>query len=326
MRIAQLAQELEVLARLDGIVGALAVLRSRRGKAYDPALVDVAVERATAWWEAVQSVDPWDAALACAPSTPPLSADRARDALFVLADFADLKSPWRGGHSRAVATLARDACGPDAEAAALLHDLGVVAVSNTVWDKAGAWTRDERDRGESHTLVTDQLLRRVPFLAQYADAAVAAHERCDASGYHRRLRVTHLDAAQRVVAVADVYQALVSDRPHRPARDGAAAARELRAGSAAGVLDGEAVERVLAAAGHRRRARPALPAGLTPREAEVLRLLALGMTVKEVAERLTISYKTADHHVQHIYTKLGVSTRGAAALFAIEHGLVTTDA
>jgi DNA-binding NarL/FixJ family response regulator len=71
---------------------------------------------------------------------------------------------------------------------------------------------------------------------------------------------------------------------------------------------------------------PPLPARLTAREAEVLRLLALGLTTQQVAERLVISAKTADHHVQHIYTKIGVSTRGAAALFAIEHGILTADA
>ncbi|WP_322780131.1 helix-turn-helix transcriptional regulator [Frankia sp. Cas4] len=69
-------------------------------------------------------------------------------------------------------------------------------------------------------------------------------------------------------------------------------------------------------------ARPPLPAGLTAREAEVLRLLALGLTTRQVADRLVISAKTADHHVQHIYTKIGVSTRGAAALFAIEQGIL----
>ncbi len=58
----------------------------------------------------------------------------------------------------------------------------------------------------------------------------------------------------------------------------------------------------------------------------MLRLLALGLTTRQVADRLVISAKTADHHVQHIYTKIGVSTRGAAALFAIEHGILTTDA
>jgi DNA-binding NarL/FixJ family response regulator len=118
---------------------------------------------------------------------------------------------------------------------------------------------------------------------------------------------------------------MTSDRPHRGALAPKEAAAELRAMSAAGRLDGEAVERVLAAAGHRRAARPPLPAGLTAREAEVFRLLCLGLTTRQAADRLVISAKTADHHVQHIYTKIGVSTRGAAALFAIEHGIAATD-
>jgi DNA-binding CsgD family transcriptional regulator len=119
---------------------------------------------------------------------------------------------------------------------------------------------------------------------------------------------------------------MTSDRPYRDAHPAGDAAAELRAMSAAGGLDGEVVQRVLAAAGHRRAARPPLPAGLTAREAEVLRLLALGLTTQQVADRLVISAKTADHHVQHIYTKIGVSTRGAAALFAIEQGILATDA
>ena len=85
------------------------------------------------------------------------------------------------------------------------------------------------------------------------------------------------------------------------------------------------MERVLAAAGHRRAARPPLPAGLTAREAEVLRLVALGLTTRDVAERLQMSPKTADHHIPHIYTKLDVSTRGAAALFAIEQGILVAE-
>src|SRR5207302_4547265 len=103
------------------------------------------------------------AALAVAPRCRPLTDDQAHESLLVLADFSDLKSPWLGGHSRAVAELAREACGADAEAAALVHDLGRVAVPNTVWDKPGPLTRDEHDRAEMHALVTDQLLRRVPF-------------------------------------------------------------------------------------------------------------------------------------------------------------------
>ncbi len=325
MRIAHLSQELEVLARIEGIDRALEIVKSRRAKAYDPDLADLVLSGARQWWEQVEPADSWDAALAVAPPAPPLDDAEALETLVVLADFADLKSPWTSGHSRAVAALARDACGPAAEQAALVHDLGRVSVPNTIWDKPGPLTRDERDRAETHALVTDQLLRRVPFTSTLAGTACAAYERIDGSGYHRRLTGAHLDESQRVLAAADCYQAMRSDRPHRPARAGEEAAAELRGMSAAGRLDGEAVERILAAAGHRRSARPPLPAGLTAREAEVLRLLTLGLTTKQVADRLVIAPKTADHHVQHIYTKIGVSTRGAAALFAIEQGILAAD-
>src|SRR4029079_17646613 len=131
------------------------------------------------------------------------------ETLLVFADFSDLKSPWWSGHSREVAALALEACGPIAEAAALVHDLGTIAVPNTIWDKPGTLTRDERDRAESHALVTDQLLRRVAFIATVAPAAAGAHERVDGSGYHRRVNRSGLDEAQRVIAAADCYQAMV---------------------------------------------------------------------------------------------------------------------
>lgn len=326
MLIAQLSQELEVLARAEGIAGALEIVGARRGKAYAPDLVDLVVAEATGWWAEVATADSWDAALAVAPPSAPLDLAGVHESLLVLADFADLKSPWMSGHSRAVAALALEISGPVAEAAALVHDLGRVAIPNTIWDKPGPLTRDERDHAEAHSLVTDQLLRRVSYTATLAGPAGAAHERVDGSGYHRRVSGTHLDEAERVIAAADCYQAMTSDRPYRDAHAPAAAADLLREMSAAGRLDGEAVERVLAAAGHRRSARVPLPAGLTAREVEVLRLLALGLTTREVADRLVISAKTADRHVQNIYTKIGVSTRGAATLFAIEHGILTVDA
>jgi HD-GYP domain-containing protein (c-di-GMP phosphodiesterase class II) len=325
MRIAQITQELEVVARVDTIDTALDMVRSRRGRAYDPEIADVVVAEAPSWWREVQEVDPWDAALALAPPGPALDQAAVREALLVLADFADLKSPWTAGHSRGVADLACAACGPDAEPGALVHDLGRVAVPNSIWDKPGPLTRDERERVELHTLVTEQLLRRVPYLAQVADIAGAAHERLDGSGYHRRAGAAQLGEVARVMAAADCYQALTSDRPHRRALDPTAAAEALRAMASSGQLDSEAVERVLAAAGHHRRARVDLPAGLTAREAEVLALVGRGLTTGQIARALVISAKTADRHIQNTYRKLGVSTRGAAALFAIEHGIVAAD-
>ncbi|HEV2360616.1 MAG TPA: HD domain-containing phosphohydrolase [Acidimicrobiales bacterium] len=325
MRVAQLGHEFEILARIEGVPQAVRIVRDRSGRAYDPHLARLVAAGGPGWWGELEHADPWDAALGVAPDCAPLDPDGVREALLVVADFADLKSPWISGHSRAVAELAGDACGPEAVAPALVHDLGRVAVPNTVWDKPGPLTRDERDRAEMHCLVTDQLLRRLPFTAELAGAATAAHERVDGSGYHRHMGAANLELVQRVIAAADCYDAMTSDRPHRRALPPGEAAVELRRMASAGELDGEAVERVLEAAGHRRLARPELPAGLTQRETEVLRLLALGLTTRQMAEQLVISPKTADHHIQHIYTKIGASTRGAAALFAVENGILPSD-
>ena len=325
MRVAQVSHEFEILARIEGVDRALGIIAARAGKAYEPDLARTVVREGASWWDELEGADPWDAALQASPPCDALNDAEIGEVLLVLADFADIKSPWIGGHSRAVAALAGAACGPEAERAALLHDVGRVAVPNTVWDKEGSLTRDERDRVELHNVITDQLLRRVPFTAELAPAATAAHERMDGSGYHRRVGGANLGLVQRVLAAADCYQAMISDRPHRPALSREAAAAEMRKMADTGGLDQEAVERVLTAAGHARRSRTRSPAGLTARESEVLRLMALGLTTRQIAEQLTISAKTADHHVQHIYVKIGASTRGAAALFAIESGVLASD-
>jgi HD-GYP domain-containing protein (c-di-GMP phosphodiesterase class II) len=324
MRIAQLAQELEVLARINGIDDASATIRKRRAKAYDPDLADLTVEHAPHWWAEVETVDPWDAALAVAPHDQPLDPASIHAALLVVADFSDLKSPWLAGHSRGVADLVGAVTGRAFEPAALLHDLGRVGVANPIWDKPAPFTRDERDRAETHSLITEQLLRRTPYTSAFAQTAGAAHERQNASGYHRHASAAQLDEHQRLLATADIYQALISSRPHRAAFTRDDAATELRSMAAAGRLDATTVERVLAAAGHPREARPHGPGGITARETEVLRLVALGLTVRQIADRLVITPKTADHHIQNIYSKIGVSTRGAAALYAIEHGILNS--
>lgn len=115
---------------------------------------------------------------------------------------------------------------------------------------------------------------------------------------------------------------MTEPRPHRPALDPEAAAAELRAESRAGRLDADAVEAVISAAGGRPRRRRDQVAGLTDRELDVLRLVARGLSTKQIAGELVISPKTADSHIQHIYGKTGVSTRAAATVFAMRHDLV----
>jgi len=128
--------------------------------------------------------------------------------------------------------------------------------------------------------------------------------------------------AGRVLGAADCYAASTEPRPHRAQLAPEEAAAALRTHVREGRLDADAVQAVLEAAGHRTRRRRELPAGLTAREVEVLRLLTRGLSNRDIAEKLTISRKTAGSHIEHIYTKTGVRNRAGASLFAMRHGLM----
>jgi HD-GYP domain-containing protein (c-di-GMP phosphodiesterase class II) len=250
----------------------------------------------------------------------------------ILADLSDLKCRFTRGHSAHVADLAVRAASllrvpADARVtlrrAALLHDIGRVGVTAAIWDKAGALTDAETERVRSHTLATERILSNTPLLADAAELAALAHERLDGRGYHRRLPPIAVSVSARVLAAADVYQALRSERPQRAAFAAERATALLREEAQDGRLDGQAVEAVLAAAGERPAVRPQAPAGLTEREVQVLGLLARGLTNRQIATELDIAVKTAGNHVQSTLDKVGVRTRSAAAMFAMRHGLAS---
>jgi HD-GYP domain-containing protein (c-di-GMP phosphodiesterase class II) len=338
MRVVHVSQHMEAIGRRFSPERALEAVRERRGETYDPAIADVFLEHGREWFERLGETEPWDAVLDLEPE-PHRLLDGAEldDALTVIADFIDLKSPYWGGHSRRCAKLAEDAAGvlglDDAEVttlrrAALVHDFGTTGVPNSIWDKPGALTRSEFDRVELHPMLTEQMLRRSPALAVLNPVACAHHERCDGSGYHKRVHAADADLGACVLAAAEVYVGLTAERADRPPFSPADAAADLRRLESAGVLEPRASRAVQVAAGHGEPKAPVgkrqqNPGGLTRREVEVLRLTARGLTTREVADRLYISPKTADHHIQHIYGKIGVSTRAAAALWAIQHTVVT---
>ncbi|HEY6694748.1 MAG TPA: LuxR C-terminal-related transcriptional regulator, partial [Solirubrobacteraceae bacterium] len=143
----------------------------------------------------------------------------------------------------------------------------------------------------------------------------------DGSGYHRGSPGADLTMPARVLAASDAYHAMTEPRPYREPLPAERAAEELAREASAGRLDANAVTAVVEAKGQRA-PRLERPAGLTEREAEVVGLLARGLQTKQVARALGISVKTADRHVQNAYGKIGVSTRAAATLFAMEHGLI----
>jgi HD-GYP domain-containing protein (c-di-GMP phosphodiesterase class II) len=338
MRIVHLSHDMEAISRHSSVDAALDAVRDRRDRTYDPVLADLFALHGRGWLERLDKVEPWDAVLALEPEPHRrLEGTEVDEALTVVADFIDLKSPYLAGHSRRCAQLAEAAAGvlgfdDDATAtlrrAALVHELGTTAVPNSIWDKPGPLTRAEFDRVELHPMLTEQMLRRSPALAALNPVAAAHHERSDGSGYHKCLRADAVEPAAAVLAAADVYVAMTTERADRPAFSDSHAATELRRLAAQGVLAATATDAVLTAAGHTEPAvatrprRPQHPGGLSDREVEVLRLAATGLTTRDIADRLFISPKTADHHIQHVYTKIGVSTRAAACLWAMQHDVL----
>jgi DNA-binding NarL/FixJ family response regulator len=170
--------------------------------------------------------------------------------------------------------------------------------------------------------LTERMLHQSAALAPLGAVAVEHRERLDGSGYPKGLSGSVISKPARILGAVDAYQSMREPRPHRPALTAEDAATELQADASAGKLDAEAVAAVLAAAGHAVGRRQAWPAGLTAREVDVLRLVARGLSSKQIAAQLVITPKTARNHIEHIYTKIDASSRVAASLFATEHGLL----
>jgi HD-GYP domain-containing protein (c-di-GMP phosphodiesterase class II) len=332
-RIAQVAVTASLFHTAGGREAAIEALRRRAGAALDPWLADLVC---TQPGRVLGVLDGGDA-LAMAVQAEPgplmriyeLGLDRVCRAF---GDAVDLKTPLHHGHSAGVAELAAGAAQQlalDAGESAMLrragymHDLGRAAVPNGVWEHEGplSWVQEEQVRVHAH--YSERVLARCGPLAALAPLAGSHHERLDGSGYHRQLHAGGLGIAARVLAAADAFQAMTQTRAHRPARSAEEAASILAAEARAGRLDADVVRAVVQAAG-----RPAppvrrpRPAGLTERQVEVLRLVAQGLSNPEIAQRLVISRRTAEHHVQDVYGRIGVSSRAGAALFAMDHDLL----
>jgi HD-GYP domain-containing protein (c-di-GMP phosphodiesterase class II) len=332
VRLFHLADGVEVAHRSNGLDAALELARARRGTQLDPALVDAFCAEAHEILDGVESVADWNALIEREPGLERRLTNIELDtALEAIADFTDLRSPPRAGHSRAVAELsaraAQHAGLPEDDVtnvrrAGLVHDLGMHGIPATILDKPGRLNAAESERIRLHAYYTERMLARPPALARIGSVASKVNERLDGSGYHRGLPGSAIPAPARILAAADAYQAMTEPRSYRPALTTKVAAAELSAEVRAGRLSSEAVEAVLAAAGLRRSKRRSGPAGLTPREVEVLILVARGAATKQVARALGITVKTAGTHIERIYTKIGASSRSTATLFALQQGLL----
>jgi HD-GYP domain-containing protein (c-di-GMP phosphodiesterase class II)/DNA-binding CsgD family transcriptional regulator len=334
MRLFHLADTVEVHHRTGGTEAAVSVARAKRGTHFDPAVVDDFCAVAGGVLGDPGTEHDWAALLDREPTLQAMLTDDQFDAaLEAVADFTDLRSVHRAGHSRAVAELAERAATeqglPSADAAsvrraALLHDLGLHGVPATILDRPDPLRPAEWERLRMHPYYTDRMLARPDTLARLGAIASLVRERCDGSGYPRGLTAAAIPATARTLAAACSFQAMIESRAHRPALTPKQAAAELRAEVRAGRLDPTAVDAVLAAAGQPGGKRRLGPSGLTPREIEVLVLIARGGSTRQVAQQLSITPKTAETHIERIYAKTGASTRSTATLFALQQGLLGT--
>lgn len=331
-RLSLVATQAVIYDRLGGPDAAAAMVRERSGHWFDPEVAQVFLQVGPALLRRLEDADVWAEVLDVEPEPVRRSPTSQLDVVAeVFADMVDLKSPFTLGHSSGVAELAVAAAsrvGLDEvrtthlRRGALLHDLGRVAISGSVWEQPRGLRVAEWEQVRLHPYQTERILRRSRSLEEPARIAGMHHERQDGSGYHHGASGATIPIEARLLAAADAFQAMTQARPHRAALPADQAAALLEAEARSGRLEGECVAAILAAAGQEASTPPSWPAGLTEREVEVLRLLAAGATNRRIGSQLGISPRTAEHHVQHIYDKIGGSTRAAAALFAMEHGLV----
>jgi HD-GYP domain-containing protein (c-di-GMP phosphodiesterase class II) len=256
-RIMCVAQTVDVFRTAHGPKVALDVARRRRGRWFDPELVDLLdaelLEEAPTDPEelgrAVTSHEPGESVLIADAA----GLDRIA---YAFADVIDAKSPATAGHSHRVAGLVEAAAVQLGEPApqelvqaALLHDIGKLSLSSRILDKPGALTPREWEAVREHPLYTERVLSRIEPLKPVAAVAAAHHERLDGSGYPHALRGDQLPRPARLLAVADVFEALTASRPYRPQLTSEQALAHLREEAKAGRLDADCVEALAAAAG-----------------------------------------------------------------------------
>jgi HD-GYP domain-containing protein (c-di-GMP phosphodiesterase class II) len=330
LRIGHVARDASFQAVIHDPETAAAVIRRRAGGAFDPRIAELAADEFDSL-VGVPPVDGWTEVLDREPRPwLTLRGVEIDSAIAAMADFTDLVSPYLAGHSSGVADLAARAALlaglPDEQAVAvrragMLHDLGRVAVPARIWSQPSPLAAADREQVRLHPYYTERVTAPSAFLAEVSRIGSHHHERLDGSGYHRGDTAASLSLPQRLLAAADAFHAKTEPRAYRNARSFDEAAAYVQEQSRAGRLDPECVHAVVEAAGIRPEP-VARPAGLTEREVQVVGLLARGLQTKQVARALGVSVKTADRHIQNSYAKIGVSTRAAAAVFAMQHGLV----
>ncbi len=328
--VVALASDLEIFSRLYGVEQACALARGRANGIYPGFLVDASTPWVTTWMKALDSaVPPWTEA-----ADQPASMLR-RVGLELVGDVIDLKLPWMTGYSRRVARLARDCstrAGLDEAScqrtykAGLIHGMGRASVPNAIWNAPEPLPASALERLRLVPYWTSRAAGQIDGLALEAEIASFAFERRDGSGYFRGRSGTAMPLEGQIVAAAEQWVSLRTQRPWRPAFTEAASLDRMRAEVEAGRFDQEVVAAMLASALTHAPAKPVAPVrgeqSLSERELEVLRCISRGDNTKQVARALGISPRTVRTHVERLFLKLECSTRAAATLKAATRGLI----
>ena len=335
-RILHAALALELAYGFGGPAAARALAREQCGTRFDPEVVEafLTVEKQAGFWQTLEHESANSVILAM---QPPTSADRmVADQIDVmceaLADFVDIKTQESWNHSRIVAEVAEGMGSylglgraelSKLRRAALVHDIGNVAIPLRILEKGDNRSANEWEYYRLHSYYTQRVLERVEPFRELAPAAAAAHEWMNGQGYHRQLTGEQIPLNGRILAVADTYAQLTQQQDDKLEPEDAL--RKMR--SSVGIQFDESCYDALAASLTRahavkRNGRERRELGeLTEREAEVLRLLALGRSNPQIATALVISRKTVEHHLEHIYNKIGVTCRTSAVVYAVQHGI-----
>jgi HD-GYP domain-containing protein (c-di-GMP phosphodiesterase class II) len=341
-RLALAALTVDSIQHLHGWHEAQISAQHRSGAMLDPmiaaAVADLPepdmTDGGSAPWESSDEL--WQSVLALDPDSGPGAPefDRLEEVVQAFADFADIKDLSKFGHSRDTTRIARGIARrfgmPEAEIeslawAARVHDLGNVAVPLRVLQGRRPPTGYEQEQQRLHPYYTERILERIPGLKEAARIAGMHHERLDGSGGYRGLSDTAIPLAARILAVACRFDELAKAARQPVPEATEDALTQLEAAAAADKLDPDCIRALraeLRGARVRRPLRRSRPRGLTDREIEVLRLIARGLTNREMAAELTVSDRTIGRHIENIYNKLGVSSRAASTLFALEHDLL----
>lgn len=229
-RVALVAQTLDVLHEHTGPEAALSLITHEQGAWFDPQVVKAAQALASRnlLWPCSQKADLPRMALDLEPLPRTVAGDATTlDAIcLAFGSIVDAKSPFTFHHSQGVAKVAvaiASQMGLDKSRivllrhAALLHDLGKMALPNSILQKAGALNDREWLAVRAHPEHTYRILNSIRGCEEMSNIAASHHERLDGSGYFRGLTAENLPIEARILAMADVFEALSVRRPYRAA-------------------------------------------------------------------------------------------------------------